>query len=631
MKQLISCFLAFCLLVTASPCPAEKPAGISLPASTITDMHLEGYVNEKVDGLIQKWALTALDNNPNLIGAVALASTGKGIEESPYEGLIADQCEYLGKHLTGLAELYRIAPSKALKGAGDSLVQQLDEARGKDGYLGVRRRTARLSAGTWDLWGHYHMICGLLAWYQATRNTLSRQIAMDAGDYCLRHFAKAPTYGIGSAFANYAICHAYTMLYQETGAEKYLQEAERIVRQDWLKHGNWLNNARAGKDFYQSDEPRWETLHAIQALGGLFEITENKDYIDAFEQIWWSILKTDRHNSGAFATYEKAVGSPYGNDGLETCACVAWAVFTTDYLRYSRKAYVADELELTYYNALLGALMDNHRQVTYSTPMNGYRISCQESLNWAFNSGVPDFNCCQANACRAIGSLSKWAAMTGDNSIYVNYYGPCAIDCLTPGGQQITLRIEGNYPISGDIGIIVEGLSVPEEFTLQLRIPSWARGSSVTFDGMISSKLDTGVYYPLTTVWENGDAVDVHLCMTVHYWKGESLWGTKASMYWGPILLALDENHINPDVHFIHAVMLLMSSVENAQAENGADTGCMLHFRLADRDGNEVTLVDFASAGQNRVAYASWLNIIGALSPLPFEREGIPVWQNGLQ
>ena len=115
--------------------------------------------------------------------------------------------------------------------------------------------------------------------------------------------------------------------------------------------------------------------------------------------------------------------------------------------------------------------------------------------------------------------------------------------------------------------------------------------------------------------------------MTIHYWKGESLFGTKASMYWGPILLALDENHTDAN---LHAVMLPMESAADAQAEDGAATGCMLYVRLPDRNGNEVTLVDFASAGQNRAAYASWLNITGPLSVLPFDRDGTPVWQNGL-
>lgn len=633
VKEVIMMFFGIILLIGLSPLlsagtvHAESDTA-DAPVSTISNMHLEGYVKAKVEGHIDAWALDALEKNPNLIGAVALASTGElGIENSPYTGLWADQCEYLGKHLTGMADLYQLAPSEALKQEGNDLVQQLYEARGEDGYLGIRRMSARLGPGTWDLWGHYHMIYGLLHWHQVVGNPLARQMAIEAGDYCIRHFASRPTYAIGSEFANYPICHAYALLYQETGNEKYLTEAKRVIEQDWPKHGNWLNNALQDKDFYTSDEPRWETLHSVQALTTLYEITKDPTYYQALEQIWWSILKTDRHNTGAFASYEKAVGHPYSNDGLETCACVGWAALSTDYLRLSRNAYVADELELTYYNTLLGALMDNMRQVTYNTPMNGYRISTQDDLNWAYNSGVPDFNCCQGNACRTLGVLAEWAALTDAKAIYLNYYGPCAIECKTPGGQTITLRIDGNYPVSGDIRISVEGLSQPEAFPLYLRIPSWSREHSVTFAGGTDSSMSAGTYHPLQSNWRNGDTIELHLGMTVHYWKGESLFGTKASIYYGPILLALDERHTDRN---IHAVTIPMENAAAAQVMDGASDGCLLHVQVTDQSGKSITLVDFASAGKQRAAYATWLYVNGPLKVLSFDRDGLPVWQNGL-
>lgn len=613
------------LISTTSACAEDLPTGA---ISTVTDMNLEGYVAGKVDGHIQAWPLDALEKNPNLIGAIAFASSGDlGIENTPYSGLWADQCEYLGKHLTGMADLYRLSPSEALKQAGNDLVQQVFDARGEDGYLGVRRRSARLGPGTWDLWGHYHMIYGLLQWHQAVDNPLARQMAIEAGDYCIRHFSTRPTYAIGSESANYPICHAYALLYQETSDVKYLNEAKRIVEQDWPKHGNWLNIALEGKDFYTSDEPRWETLHAVQALTTLYETTGDQTYYQALEHIWWSILKTDRHNTGAFASYEKAVGHPYSNDGLETCACVGWAALSTDYLRLSRNAYVADELELTYYNTLLGALMDNLRQVTYSTPMNGRRISTQEDLDWAYNSGVPDFNCCQGNACRTVGVLAEWAALTDRDGIYLNYYGPCAIECKTPGGQPIMLRIEGNYPISGDIQITVEGLTKPETFTLYLRIPSWSRGHHLSFSGETAEDMAPGTYHPIHATWQGGEAIDLHIGMTVHYWKGESLFGTKASIYYGPILLALDERHTDRN---IHAITIPMENASAATITDGTEDGCMLHFHTTDQHGNAITLIDFASAGQQRAAYASWLNVSGPLKILAFDRDGQPVWQNGL-
>ncbi len=222
--------------------------------SHITDMALSGHVAQIVQGHIKAWPLTALEKNPNLITPVLLAATtDKGLPDSGCTGLMACQNEYFGKHLTGMAFLYLTTKDEALKAVGSSFVAQLNEYQGKDGYLGVERRAVRMGAnGNWDIWGHYHIIYGLLQWYKATGSLCALRMAISAADHCLRAFDRAPTYAVGAEFANYAICHVYAVLYQETKNPKYLDEAKRIIFNDWPKHGNWLNNALAGKDFYLS-------------------------------------------------------------------------------------------------------------------------------------------------------------------------------------------------------------------------------------------------------------------------------------------------------------------------------------------------------------------------------------------
>ena len=42
----------------------------------------------------------------------------------------------------------------------------------------------------------------------------------------------------------------------------------------------------AGKEFYQMPKPRWEGLHAIQAIAELYFITGDEKYKQAFTKIW---------------------------------------------------------------------------------------------------------------------------------------------------------------------------------------------------------------------------------------------------------------------------------------------------------------------------------------------------------
>ena len=94
-----------------------------------------------------------------------------------------------------------------------------------------------------------------------------------------------------------------------TLAPDKIELAQQIVRDEFPKTkkrdgspGNrYLRDALAGKDYYQFPEPRWECLHTIQGLASLYEITGEQKYRKAFERLWWSIVKFDRHNTGGFS------------------------------------------------------------------------------------------------------------------------------------------------------------------------------------------------------------------------------------------------------------------------------------------------------------------------------------------
>ena len=223
------------------------------PKSFITNMEPEGYMANKLLGFLNAWVPDALDKNPELIEAVVRANHSKERQGTPYDGGLLDQNVFFGKHLAGLAYCYRATGEEMLLDEGRKLLKAIDEARGKTGYLGVHFPGDRLGGnGNWDVWGQYQAIHGLYQWYKTTDDQKALDIALDAANYCLNHFSVLP-YPMHLPSIAHSLAHAYALLYQEVGDERFLKEAQRIVDEEWPKNGNWLNNALEGKEFYQHD------------------------------------------------------------------------------------------------------------------------------------------------------------------------------------------------------------------------------------------------------------------------------------------------------------------------------------------------------------------------------------------
>lgn len=536
--------------------------------------------------------------------------------------------EFPGKLLTGMAYTYRLSDDPALLAAGEELVAELANAQGEDGYLGIYTGSARMggNGANWDVWNHYHCIYGLYDWYRLTGNETALKTAIKAADYVYDYFVEGgKTFdSAGSQTMNLGISHVFALLYQFTGDTRYLNAAKQIIVEDWPKSGDWLNNAQAGKEYYESKLPRWEALHTIITLGLLYEIEGDPIYYNALEDIWWSIAKTDRHNDGGFTSGEQAVGDPYNTGAIETCCTVSWMALGTEYLQLSKNSYVADELELSYFNGMLGALLEDDKYVTYNTPMDGRKVASQVDIAFQYNSGSPDFNCCQANLSRGLGELSQWGVIGNDTDLYLNYYGPSAANTLTPGGNAITIKQETEYPKDGAIKITLDMVK-NEAFNFNLRIPVWSYTNTVKVNGEEMKNVVPGEYYSINREWKNGDVIELDLEMSVHYWLGEKNYKGYSSVYYGPILLALDSNYSDLARD---AARFQTTDLKKMTVSDGSGKGCWLFFETKTVNGIPVKLVDFASAGQDNSTYYSWLKVNHNMNYLPYVKGGNPIWNN---
>jgi len=545
MRHFCRLVLIACLLLSALSSSAGDAQQPVLQRAALSDAQFEGPLRQYLNAITEQWLLTMPKRNPALLLMFAER------DKQPLRNLLPWSGEFAGKYLTGAVQVLRLTHDPRLKEHLATFVSELTQLQDADGYLGPFPKGSRLTGkapnchqgGTWDAWGHYHIMLGLLLWHEESGDAKSLEVAQKIGDLLCSTFLNSGKRIVetGSAEMNHAAVHGLCLLYRKKNESKYIELARQIIGEFETKGaGDYVRVALAGKEFFQGPKPRWESLHPLMGLAELYWLTGDAGYRKAFEQIWWSIAKLDRHNNGGFSSGEQAQGNPYHRGAIETCCTIAWMAMSVEMLRLTGDSIVADELELSMLNSVYGYQSRDGKWCTYNTPMSGRRIPSMKDIAFQIRPGSEELNCCSANAPRGFGLLSEWALMRKGDALLVNWYGPGSMSTRV-GDQKISLKQQTTYPQNGRV--ILEVL--PEravKFALMLRIPHWSASTSVKVNGAAVDGVAAGSYLTLDRTWQSGDSIELTLDMSIHHWSGERESAGKVSLYRGPILFALSRS-----------------------------------------------------------------------------------------
>jgi DUF1680 family protein len=597
---------------TSAPPALERPAG--------TEYRWRGPLGERIEANVRNWLLTAPQANP------AMLQMFRDRDRTPRRDLVPWAGEFAGKYLISAVQALRLTRDPRLETHLRGFVADLIATQDADGYLGPFPRDVRMTGkGLWDLWGQYHVLLGLYLWYKDTGDPAALAACRRGADYFCTTFldGNRRVLHAGSEEMNESCCHIFTLLYREIGEPRYLRLV-RAIEKDWEAppSGDYVRTALAGKPFYQTPKPRWESLPSVQAIAELYGITGDARYRQAFEHIWWSILENDRHTTGGFSSGEQATGNPYDPRPIETCCTIAWMALTIDYLRTTGDARAADELELSTWNAVLGAQNAEGRWWTYNTPMDGERKASAHDIVFQARAGSPELNCCSVNGPRGLGMLADWAVLRTPDGLTLNYYGPARFTVPLASGHKVRLDQETDYPRGGHIRLTVTP-AAEEHFVLRLRVPGWSRRTTVRLNGEEQSGVRPGSYLALDRAWKPGDEVVLALDLSPRLWVGEREAAGKVAVYHGPLLLAYDPRFDRYDP--VRLPVLDPRREESGDEKAGGRgaataTAPLVLLRFPTADGGTIALCDFASAGAAGNRYVSWLPARG-LKPVPFRRE----------
>ena len=591
---------------------ARKP--ILEPAAE-PGFHLGGVLGQRVEAVIEGWLLPAPDANP------ALVDMFRDRDRSPVRGLVPWAGEFIGKYLIGAQQFLRLTGDERLRGLIAELVDELLSHQAEDGYLGPFPKDERL-VRHWDVWGHYHAMLALMDYHETTGDERAldacRRISALLDAFFIDGKRRMVTPEDGHGEKNYAVIHALVRLHHITGDDSAARLVEWIMREwDVPPAGRYITSALEGKPVSEFPAHRWESLHDHQGIAAEWFLHGDEKLKRAFQHIWWSCLEGDRHNTGGFTAGEECKGNAYAEGAIETCCTVAWIALSVDMLRMTGDSRVADEIEFSLFNGILGGLNPSGRWWTYDTPMHGVKKASAHDIVFQSRAGSPEFNCCSANAPRGIGMLADWAVMATGKGLAVNYYGESRITARLPGGGSVVIAQKTDYPVGPEVRIATE-LAEAKEFELALRIPGWSHRTALHVNGTPVQGAKAGGYVAINRTWRDGDTIEIAFDFAPHVWIGDRECAGKMSIYRGPLLLAYDPrfNDMDPD------------DMPTVRVEDLAFTDCRWKGRHAPWvlvsvptvDGRELRLSDFANTGVTGTWYETWLPCDGG-APRPFSRE----------
>jgi len=417
-----------------------------------------------------------------------------------------------------------------------------------NGYIGNYPPENQLT--NWDIWGRKYTLLGLLRYHDISENQESLKSARQLADHLLTQLGKGKTNIIETGnyhgMASSSILEPIMLLYNKTEDERYLEFAQYIVDEWETPDGPQLISKSLAKvDVAERFPPpkRWfspengqkayEMMSSYDGLLELYRVTGESEYLKAVEMTVENILETEINIAGSGSAYEcwyhgmeKQTIPTFRT--METCVMTTWLKLNNSLLRLTGKSKYADNIEQTYYNALLASTKYDASEITMYSPLLGHRSSGERHCNM-------DINCCSANGPRGYLMIPRYAIMTSANEIYLNLYNELTATVTFSGNIQVILKQHTTYPVDGRVSITVN----PEQakvFPISLRIPNWSKQTSIQVNGENIDDIHSGTYRKIKRKWKKGDIIELQLDLRGRLVRLNNY----TAIVRGPIVLARD-------------------------------------------------------------------------------------------
>ncbi len=435
-----------------------------------------------------------------------------GISQGEFYGYVFQDSD-LGKWLEAAAYCLMAHPDPELEAEADAAVELLAAAQQPDGYLNTYFTCTDLTKRFTNLRDCHELYCaghlleGAVAYYEATGKSRVLEVLRRYIDYIADFFGpgEGQCHGYpGHPEIELALCRLYDL----TREEKYLRLAKYFIDERGKQPSyyeeeqrklsrEFFANGAYGLKYFQSHLPvRRQTKmegHAVRALylaSGMADValrTEDEALFRACKTLFDNVTRQRMYLTGGVgSTYiGEAFTFDYDLPGdrayAETCASVALVFFAARMLQGDLRGKYADAMEAALYNTCLAGMSMDMKRYFYVNPLTvfpeadekdpGKQHVAPERKPWLACA------CCPPNLGRLLSSLPRYAVSVSENLAAVHLYVSGTYR-IRAGERPVSLRIDTDYPRSGEIAITVSG-----EADLALHLPEWVHRYTLKKNG----------------------------------------------------------------------------------------------------------------------------------------------------
>ncbi len=529
-----SVFVCFSFLTTASE-KSENDTANYLKSFNPADINLKGYTGEKINLCISE-RIKKQDVD-------ALIEPFRYKKETKLW-----QSEFWGKWMLSAVAAWKYRHDPEIMQMMKHAVEGLLETQLDNGYIGNYAPESQLTQ--WDIWGRKYSMLGLIKYFEITKDTTALKAARRVADHLLTQVGPGKKdiifTGNFRGMASSSVLEPIVYLYNHTRDKQYLDFAEYIVTQWETPDGpKLISNAIEGvpvserfphpKEWWswENGQKAYEMMSCYEGLLQLYRVTQNEKYLEAVTDAVDNIIQTEINVAGSGTAFEcwyhgKENQAQPTYHTMETCVTMTWMKLCYSLLQVTGNPKYADQVEKTFYNALLASMKFDGSEIAKYSPLEGVRHAGEEQCGM-------HINCCVANGPRGFTLMPAFAYLKSEKGIFIEFYNESFATFYTHSGNPVRIIQTTEYPEDERIKLEIQP-EKPEEFEINLRIPEWSERSAVTVNGQNMGKVKPGNYFTIKRTWNPDDKIMLILDLRGRLVKLNN----HQSITRGPVVLARD-------------------------------------------------------------------------------------------